>query len=100
MKWSELSAIKQLGVFIVIALVLTGVAYYLVDKSIMDANDATRKQIVAVKAEKDCPARMGDVVGVAFDTVTLHIFDGATGERLPDPVETHSKVTRLPTSKR
>ena len=53
MKWSELSAIKQLGVFIVIALVLTGVAYYLVDKSIMDANDATRKQIVAVKAEND-----------------------------------------------
>ena len=56
--------------------------------------------LIAVKAEKDCPARMGDVVGVAFDTVTLHIFDGATGERLPDPVETHSKVTRLPTSKR
>lgn len=53
MKWSELSAIKQLGVFLVIALVLTGVAYYLVDKSIMDANEATRKQIVAVKAEND-----------------------------------------------
>ena len=43
--------------------------------------------LIAVKADKDCPARMGDVVGVAFDTASLHIFDGATGERLPDRVE-------------
>ncbi|HUN88015.1 MAG TPA: type 4a pilus biogenesis protein PilO [Terriglobales bacterium] len=53
MKWSELSAVKQLGVFLVVAIVVTGLAYYLVDKTIMDANDATRKQIVAVKAEND-----------------------------------------------
>jgi multiple sugar transport system ATP-binding protein len=56
--------------------------------------------LVVVKAEKDCPARMGDVVGVAFDTASLHIFDGATCERLPDSVETHSKIARLPTSRR
>ena len=56
--------------------------------------------LVAVKAEKDCPARMGDIVGVAFDTASLHIFDGATGERLPDRAESHGKVTRLPASKR
>jgi multiple sugar transport system ATP-binding protein len=56
--------------------------------------------LVAVKAEKDCPARMGDVVGVAFDAASLHLFDGATGERLPDPVETRARVTRLPASKR
>ena len=56
--------------------------------------------LIAVKAEKDCPARMGDIVGVAFDSASLHIFDGATGERLPDRAETHSKVTRLPASKR
>ena len=53
MKWSELSPIKQLGVFIVIALVISGAAYYFVDKTIMDANEATSKQIVAVKAEND-----------------------------------------------
>lgn len=53
MKWSELGAAKQLGIFIVLALVVSGAAYYLVDKAIMDANDATSKQIVAVKAEND-----------------------------------------------
>jgi multiple sugar transport system ATP-binding protein len=56
--------------------------------------------LVAVKAEKDCPARMGDIVGVGFDTASLHIFDGVTGERLPDRAESHGKVTRLPASKR
>jgi multiple sugar transport system ATP-binding protein len=56
--------------------------------------------LVAVKAEKDCPARMGDIVGVAFDTVSLHVFDGGTGERLPDRAESHGKVTRLPAGKR
>jgi multiple sugar transport system ATP-binding protein len=40
--------------------------------------------LIVVKAEKDCPARMGDVVGVAFDRAMLHLFDGTTGERLPD----------------
>jgi type IV pilus assembly protein PilO len=53
MKWSELSGIKQLGVFILLALVVSGLAYYFVDKTIMDANDATSKQILTVKAEND-----------------------------------------------
>jgi len=53
MKWSELSAAKQLGVFVVLALIITGCAYYFVDKAVMDANDTTSKQIVAVKAEND-----------------------------------------------
>ncbi len=56
--------------------------------------------LVAVKAEKDCPARMGDIVGVGFDTASLNVFDGGTGERLPDRAESHDKVTRLPASKR
>jgi type IV pilus assembly protein PilO len=53
MKWSELGAAKQLGIVIVVALVISGVAYYFVDKPIMDANEQTSKQIVAVKAEND-----------------------------------------------
>ena len=53
--------------------------------------------LIAVKADKDCPTRMGDVVGVAFDTASLHIFDGVTGERIPDRVEANS---RLPTCRR
>ncbi len=53
MKWSELGAAKQLGIFIVLALVISGATYYLLDKAVMDANDATSKQIVAVKAEND-----------------------------------------------
>ena len=57
-------------------------------------------ELIAVKAEKDCPARMGDIVGVAFDTASLHIFDDATGERVPDRTDAHRKVTRLPASKR
>ncbi|MDQ0391430.1 ABC transporter ATP-binding protein [Labrys monachus] len=38
--------------------------------------------LVAVKADKDCPARMGDIVGVTFDRSKLHFFDAGTGERL------------------
>lgn len=53
MKWSELSAAKQLGVFIVIALILSGGAYYFVDKAVTETNETTSKQIVAVKAEND-----------------------------------------------
>jgi type IV pilus assembly protein PilO len=53
MKWSELSAGKQLGIFVLVALLISGVSYYLVDKPIMDANEQTTKQIVAVKAEND-----------------------------------------------
>jgi type IV pilus assembly protein PilO len=53
MKWSELSAAKQLGIFVVVALVISGVGYYFLDKPLMEANDQTSKQIVAVKAEND-----------------------------------------------
>ncbi len=53
MKWSELSAAKQLGIFVVLALVITGAAYYLVDKSIIDANEKTKKDTIALKAEND-----------------------------------------------
>ncbi|MEJ1935026.1 TOBE domain-containing protein, partial [Nostoc sp. NIES-2111] len=37
---------------------------------------------VVVKADKDCPARMGDTVGIGFRREALHVF-GADGERLP-----------------
>lgn len=53
MKWSELSPVKQLAVFVVVALVISGLAYYFVDKAIMDANEATSKKIIAVKSEND-----------------------------------------------
>ena len=56
--------------------------------------------LVVVKAEKDCEARMGDIVGVAFTIPNLHLFDGATGDRLPDRRESDSKVTRLALTKR
>ncbi|HMN87828.1 MAG TPA: hypothetical protein PKA74_17835, partial [Bauldia sp.] len=57
------------------------------------------KELIAVKAEKDCPARMGDVVGIAFDRAALHLFDGETGERLPDRAAGGATVTRLAHSK-
>jgi multiple sugar transport system ATP-binding protein len=38
--------------------------------------------LVVVKADKDCPARMGDTIGVSFPREVLHIF-GPDGERLP-----------------
>ena len=38
--------------------------------------------LVIVKAEKDCPVRMGDMAGIAFDRAALHLFDGATGKRV------------------
>jgi len=53
MKWSELSAAKQLGFFIILALAISGGAYYFVDKTIMDTNDKTSKDIVAMRAEND-----------------------------------------------
>ena len=53
MKWSELSPAKQLAVFVVLALVVSGLAYYFVDKTIMEANEKTSKQIIAVKTEND-----------------------------------------------
>jgi multiple sugar transport system ATP-binding protein len=37
---------------------------------------------VVVKADKDCPARMGDTVGISFRREALHLF-GPGGERLP-----------------
>ena len=53
MKWSELSAIKQLGIFVVLALVVTGGAYFLYCKPMLDANEQTSKKIAAVRAEND-----------------------------------------------
>lgn len=49
----DLSPAKQLAIFVVLALVVSGLAYYFVDKTIMDANEATSKQIIAVKTEND-----------------------------------------------
>jgi multiple sugar transport system ATP-binding protein len=43
-------------------------------------------ELLAVKAEKDCPARLGDTVGIRFDPVSLHFFDPA-GDRLAAGVE-------------
>jgi multiple sugar transport system ATP-binding protein len=37
--------------------------------------------LVIVKAEKDCPVRMGDMAGITFDRAAVHLFDGATGQR-------------------
>ncbi len=42
---------------------------------------------------------MGDVVGIAFDRAALHLFDGETGERLPDRAAGGATVTRLAHSK-
>jgi type IV pilus assembly protein PilO len=53
MKWSELSAVKQLGVFVILAALVSAGAYFLMFKPTMDANDQVSKQIVAVKAEND-----------------------------------------------
>jgi multiple sugar transport system ATP-binding protein len=39
---------------------------------------------IAVKTGNDCRARIGDIVGIGFDLAKLHVFDGASGERLPD----------------
>jgi multiple sugar transport system ATP-binding protein len=52
--------------------------------------------LIAVKAGKDVRARMGDVVGVAFDPAALHLFDGQSGERLPDREGEAGKVTPFP----
>ena len=57
------------------------------------------RELIAVKAEKDCPARMGDIVGIAFDRAALHLFDGDSGERLPDRHAGGATVTRLPQAK-
>ena len=51
MKWSELGAGKQLGIFVLLALIVCGVGYYLVDKPIMDTNEQTSKQIVSIQKE-------------------------------------------------
>jgi len=53
MKWSELSAGKQLGIFVLLAALVSGAAYMLYFKPTMEANEATSKQIVAVNAEND-----------------------------------------------
>ena len=41
-------------------------------------------KLIAVKAEKDTPVRMGDTVGVRFNREALHFFDARSGERI-DP---------------
>jgi type IV pilus assembly protein PilO len=53
MKWSELSAAKQLGIFVVLVALITGAAYFLYFKPMIEANDQTTKKITAVKAEND-----------------------------------------------
>jgi type IV pilus assembly protein PilO len=53
MKWSELSAVKQLGIFIVLAIAVSVGAYFLYFKTTMEANEETGKKITAVKAEND-----------------------------------------------
>jgi multiple sugar transport system ATP-binding protein len=40
---------------------------------------------VVVKADKACPARMGDRVGVALDRARLHLFEPEGGTRLGPP---------------
>jgi multiple sugar transport system ATP-binding protein len=56
------------------------------------------QKLVAVKAEKDCPARIGDVVGVSLGRAALHFFDATSGERLADPRPVDcAKMTRLKT---
>jgi multiple sugar transport system ATP-binding protein len=39
-------------------------------------------KLIAVKAEKDTPVRMGDTVGVRFNRQALHFFDAASGARI------------------
>jgi multiple sugar transport system ATP-binding protein len=51
--------------------------------------------LVSVKTDKDCPARMGDIVGVAFDRNTLHFFDTKSGERIADPLSQTSRQAGL-----
>jgi len=38
--------------------------------------------LIAIKAEKDTPVRMGDTVGVRFNREALHFFDAASGARI------------------
>jgi len=39
-------------------------------------------KLIAVKAEKDTPVRMGDTVGVRFNRDALHFFDATSGARI------------------
>ena len=39
-------------------------------------------KLIAVKADKDTPVRMGDTVGVRFGREALHFFDAASGVRI------------------
>ncbi len=39
-------------------------------------------KLIAVKAEKDTPVRMGDTVGVRFSREALHFFDARSGVRI------------------
>ena len=40
------------------------------------------RDLIAIKADKECRARIGDQVGVEFDPATLHFFATESGERL------------------
>ena len=53
MKFSEMSPIAQIGVFLALALVVTGLVYYFVDQPLMAANTTLQAQIAKQNAEND-----------------------------------------------
>ncbi len=53
MKFSEMSPIAQIGVFLALALVVTGLVYYFVDQPLMAANATLQAQIAKQNAEND-----------------------------------------------
>jgi multiple sugar transport system ATP-binding protein len=38
-------------------------------------------ELIAIKADKECRARIGDIVGIVLSPLALHLFDGVSGER-------------------
>ncbi len=53
MKFSEMSPIAQIGVFVALALVVTGLVYYFVDQPLMAANATVQAQITKQNAENE-----------------------------------------------
>ncbi len=53
MKFTEMSPIAQIGIFLVLGLVVTGLLYYFVDQPMVNANVALTAQITKQKAEND-----------------------------------------------
>ena len=45
------------------------------------------RELIAIKADKECRARIGDAVGVGLEPATLHFFATGSGERLSLAVE-------------